>query len=328
MKAVFRSFAFIIIVVSLIVFLQLRTGTPETEALLQPTLEESDPSLGDAGTYAKHHGVSVDEALRRFRLQDVAGRLDADLTANETDTFAGLWIEHSPDFKIVVLFTRDGEQTIQRYLRKDYMTKEVADIVEVKTARISLAELVRVQAELISSLEDLDIHSESEVNVFENNIHIFINEAGKKAIDLAVENGVLEVPDYVVVKAIPEWGPEPAVPPSLGDHFPQMKHTVGGMEALLEGELVLENGCLRVRSAHGSVDEPSILIIWDLRFSTRTEQGIIQVIDSQTGNVLASVGDFVQMGGGEVPTPTYLGLVSPLPEDCPGPYWLVGEFVK
>lgn len=328
MKALFRSFAFIIIVVLLIIFLQLRTGTLETDALLQPTLEESDPSLGDAGTYAKQHGVSVDEALRRFRRQDVAGRLDADLTASETDTFAGLWIEHSPDFKIVVLFTGDGEQTIQRYLRKDYMTKEVADILEIRTARISLAELVRVQTELISSLAVLDIHFESEVNVFENNIHIFINEPGKKAIDQAVENGFIEIPDYVVVKAMPEWGSESEEPPSLGDHFPQMKHTVGGMEALLEGELVLENGCLRVRSAHGSADEPSSLIIWDLRFSTRTEDGVVQLIDSQTGNVLASVSDFVRLGGGYISTPTYLGLVAPVPEDCPGPYWLVSEFVK
>ena len=34
------------------------------------------------------------------------------------------------------------------------------------------------------------------------------------------------------------------------------------------------------------------------------------------------------MGGGFISPPTYLGLVDPVPEECPGPYWLVGEFVR
>jgi hypothetical protein len=331
MKVLLRFLVFIIVVVLLIVFLQLRAHVPQSSALPQATLGESYPSMGDTGSYAENEGISVDGALQRSRMTDIAGRLDADLTANETETFAGLWIEHSPEFKIVVLFTENPQQTLQPYLSKDYMTKEVADILDVRTARVSLAELVRVQTELLSSLEDLDIHAGSaEVNVFENNILMFLNQANKRAIDQAVENGLVEVPDYVVVKAIPEWGSEPEEPPSLGDHFPRQKHTVGGLEALMTGELVLENGCLRVKvsSSYAPTDETSVLIIWDLRFSTRTEDGVVQLIDSQTENVLAKVGDVVQMGGGYVPTPTYLGLVNPLPDDCPGPYWLISEFAK
>jgi len=334
MKALFRSFAFIIIIVLLMVFLQLRTDTPQTGALPQPTLgkeEEIDPSLGDAGSYAQHYGVSVDEALHRFKIQDIAGNLDADLTANEAETFAGLWIEHSPEFKIVVLFTANPEQAIQPYLSREYMTEEAANILDLRTAKVSLAELVQVQAELASSLQALDIYvGSSEVNVYENNILMFINEPGKRAIDHAVENGFVKIPEYVVIEAIPEWGSEPEEPPSLGDHFPRQKHSIGSMEALMEGELVLENGCLRVKvsNVYASDDEPSVLIIWDLRFSTRTEERVVQLIDTLTGNVLASVGDFVSMGGGFISPPTYLGLVDPVPEECPGPYWLVGEFVK
>lgn len=40
--------------------------------------------------------------------QDLVGNLGAVLAANEPETFAGLWIEHKPQFKGVVLFTRDG----------------------------------------------------------------------------------------------------------------------------------------------------------------------------------------------------------------------------
>ena len=326
MKPLFRFLVFIIVAILLIVFLQVRTGAPQPSSLPQPTLDVSYPSLGDAGGYAKQHGVSVSEAVRRFRMQEIAGRLDADLTANESETFAGLWIEHSPEFKIVVLFTENPQQVIEPYLRKDYMTKEVGDILDLRTARVSLAELVRVQTELVSALQALDIYvGSSEVNVYENNILMFINEPGKRAIDQAVDNGLVEIPDYVVIKAIPEWGLEPEEPPSLGDHFPRQKHSIGSMNALMGGELVLENGCLRVKV---SADDPSVLIIWDLRFSTRTEDGVVQLLDTLTGNVLASVGDFVRMGGGFISPPTYLGLVDPVPEECPGPYWLVGEFVK
>lgn len=312
MKVLLRFLVFIILTILLIVFLQVRKGAPQLSDLPQPTLDVSYPSLGDAGGYAKQHGVSVSEAVRRFRMGDIAGHLDADLTANESETFAGLWIEHAPEFKIVVLFTEKSRQVIEPYRHKDYMTKEVADILDLRTARISLAELVRVQAELTSSLQALDIYvGSSEVNVYGNNILMFINEPGKRAINQAVENGLVEIPDYVVIKTIPEWGSEPEEPPSLGDHFPRQKHSIGSMEALIEGKLVLENRCLRVKvsSAYASADEPSVLIIWDLRFSTRTEDGVVQLIDSLTGNVLASVGDSVRMGGGYISPPTYLGLV-------------------
>ena len=114
--------------------------------------------------------------------------------------------------------------------------------------------------------------------------------------------------------------------PSLGAHFPQKINTPNTyMEMLIKGELVLDNGCLRV----SDVDGVSIMLIWDSRFSTRTEQGVVQVIDNSTGEVLASVGDFVAVGGGSAGTnPTELDLKESIPDECPGPYYLVGESIK
>lgn len=108
-------------------------------------------------------------------------------------------------------------------------------------------------------------------------------------------------------------------------HFPQQINTPNVyMQALIKGELILKNDCLRVSDLHGN----SILLIWRPGFSTRMEQEIVQVVDSNTGNVLASVGDFVAVGGGFDDNPTWMGLNEPLPEDCPGPYFIVGEFIK
>jgi len=112
-------------------------------------------------------------------------------------------------------------------------------------------------------------------------------------------------------------------PPSHGSSFPQLINTpIAYMDALITGELVATNGCLRVKDKYGN----NVLLIWPVGFSPHTEQGIIQVLDS-TGQAVASVGDWVEIGGGEVP-PTYLDLVDPLPENCPEPYWLVGDYIK
>jgi hypothetical protein len=69
------------------------------------------------------------------------------------------------------------------------------------------------------------------------------------------------------------------------------------------------------------------LLIWQPGFSTRTEQGITQVLDN-TGQVVASVGDYVEMGGGLDEDPTWMGLKEPLPKDCPKPYFVVGNEIK
>lgn len=116
----------------------------------------------------------------------------------------------------------------------------------------------------------------------------------------------------------------PTSTPSLVTSFPQQINAPNSfMEALVEGKLVLINGCLRINDTYGN----SYLLIWRPGFSTHMDQGIVQIIDSM-GEVVASVGDFVAIGGGENPTPTYLGLAEPLPNDCLGPYWLVGESIK
>lgn len=112
--------------------------------------------------------------------------------------------------------------------------------------------------------------------------------------------------------------------PSLVSFFPQAINTpTVYLEALFTGELILDNGCLRVKDTDGN----SVLLIWHPGFSTRMDQGNVQIVDS-TGQVAASVGDFVAVGGGFDSNPTWIGLAEPLPNDCLGPYWLVGEAIN
>ncbi|MBI5839477.1 MAG: hypothetical protein HZB19_05190 [Chloroflexi bacterium] len=82
-------------------------------------------------------------------------------------------------------------------------------------------------------------------------------------------------------------------------------------------------------SETNTLHEDSFLLIWDSTFSSRTEQGVVHVIDSSTGEVLARVGDYVEVGGGVASiAEVEWALKEPIPKECLGPYWLVGEYIK
>jgi hypothetical protein len=100
------------------------------------------------------------------------------------------------------------------------------------------------------------------------------------------------------------------------------------MLAELKGELVLENGCLRVIDENNT----SWLLIWPYGFSLRVDGEELQIINDK-GQVVAHVGDYIYFGGGEVALPEEEAREhieknitgQKLPDSCNGPYWIVGE---
>ena len=162
----------------------------------KPALDNKDTVLYDAQIYASNNNVSTEEALRRFQVQDIAGKLDGELSKNETGTFAGLWVEHTPEFKVVVQFTRDSEEIIRPYL-KQYL--ELADIVEVRPANVSLANLQRDQADASSSVGTSGIRVPSEIDVHENSVKLYLAKADKSRFDDALQRKEIRLPDTVRV---------------------------------------------------------------------------------------------------------------------------------
>ena len=103
-------------------------------------------------------------------------------------------------------------------------------------------------------------------------------------------------------------------------HFPQLREDGDVMDADLEGELVLENGCLRSKKEDGT----DYLLIWPKRFKLTVDGRDIRISDDSGASL--SVGAEIRIGGGEVPLAHVQTLVEqPVPDDCPGPYWVVGE---
>lgn len=77
----------------------------------------ASPSEGNpvAHTYAQTYGVSVDEAARRLARQADIGALEQRMQTERPDTFAGLYIEHRPAYRVVVRFTGDAQAQLAAY---------------------------------------------------------------------------------------------------------------------------------------------------------------------------------------------------------------------
>jgi len=150
-----------------------------------------------AEDYAKNHGVTIEEALKRFEFQDIAGELGEEISTKEADTFAGLWIEHTPEFKVVVLFTCNAEDIIKPYLQK---YKELSSMIEVGTAEMTLIELQNIQEEVSSSAESMGIPTASEVDVYKNCVKVYVVDRVK--FDKAVSGEKLILPYCVDVVTV------------------------------------------------------------------------------------------------------------------------------
>jgi hypothetical protein len=149
-------------------------------------------------SYASDQNIDVDTAIHRLALQDLAGNLDAELSKNEEDTYAGLWIQHSPEFRIIVQFTREGKETIHPYIENG----SLADIVEIREVKYTLKELKAAQIAAKSKIRSLGVHTNFGTNVFENRFEVYVVE--RPRFDLAIQNARVDLPPQVKVVTVSE----------------------------------------------------------------------------------------------------------------------------
>lgn len=159
------------------------------------TIDE-EPLLRDATWYASKYSIDLEEALYRFGLFDLAGELDAELIADEASTFAGLWLQHTPEFRIIVQFTNGGEETIRPYIENG----PLANLVEVRTASVPLAELKSTQSGLLRTLDALNIPVESGINVFDNRVELHVTDPTQ--LNVVLEGANIQLPPHVRVITI------------------------------------------------------------------------------------------------------------------------------
>ncbi len=173
-------------------------GSKDTERNTIPIAQGDEALVKDAQEYSSAMKVELDEAIRRLKLQSTIGELGAELAEKEQDTFAGLWIQHQPEYRVVVQFTRNSEATIQPYIENG----PLAGIVEIRTARVTLSELeaARIQASQIA--QELGIRLYSGINVFENRAELYVLDPAQ--LDDALRKANLQLPANVEVIKVDE----------------------------------------------------------------------------------------------------------------------------
>jgi len=171
-------------------------GILGTDEGVEPAGEEA--LIRDAKMYASRFGVDLDEAIRRLKLQSEIGDLNAELAAKERDTFAGLWIQHQPEYRVIVQFTRNGRITIQPYIGNG----PLADTIEVRTASVTLAELEAARDRAGRVVSELGIRDFSAINVIENRAELYVLDP--EQFNIALRKANLQLPANVEVIKVNE----------------------------------------------------------------------------------------------------------------------------
>lgn len=180
-------------------------GFSATTSLAQKTSPPSRALLEDATPYAAEHEVSLDEAVRRLQLQDEIGRLDEMLTTQEP-SFAGLWIEHTPQYRLVVRFQ---DKAAEKRLRARIAASPLkAMTVETRPAAVSLTTLEKRRALAVHRLRQLGVAVDSDINVQENRVEVYADQS--KSLRTTLEAVRATLPEGVELITVPRLA-EPAV---------------------------------------------------------------------------------------------------------------------
>lgn len=137
--------------------------------------------------YAETFGVTVDEAERRKQLRWEIVKVRQAIERGEPDSFAGTMIEHSPDYRVVVKFTRDPEATLRRYTDNPLFV--------ARPATIPLRDLLTTQATVHQLLKAHKIRSASSPDFERNDIQVAVQDLA--AVERLLASGALGLPPFV-----------------------------------------------------------------------------------------------------------------------------------
>jgi hypothetical protein len=170
-----------------------------------------DARVRDARRYGADQGLEVDEAGRRLQLQALAGQLEAELRSNEPGRFGGLWLEHQPQFRVVVALTDGGIEAIQPYIP----SAALADVAEVHPVSAAVTQLKGVQVATLRTAAELGLPVASAIDYPRNRVRLYVRDrvqldetmarAGQRLSDLVevAEVGTLPAPVTDIYGGLP-----------------------------------------------------------------------------------------------------------------------------
>lgn len=197
-----RRICFLVMLLAVFVIVSTVTSVAQDPDKV-PILEEEALAV-DAKMYSVTFDVDEGEAIRRLKLQDVVGELDAELSKREENSFAGLWIQHQPEYRVIVQFTQNGEATIRPYIENG----PLAGAVDVRSASVPLNQLEIARDQAAQVTQKLSIPSYSGINVVENRAELYVLDPAQ--LDTSLKKASLQLPSNVKVIKVNEMPKEVA----------------------------------------------------------------------------------------------------------------------
>ncbi len=174
------------------------TGTPSGRGKPR-ILSEEEALREDARWYARDMGVSLDEAVRRLKMQDdtLPSDLERELKESEGDAFAGLWLRHKPDYGLTVATAGDPGAMMQK-IEPFVAGTQWEGKVNVEQVEASEAQLNAARAEAERIIDRLGISRvSSDLNVFKNRAEFYVPD--KTKFERRLNASGLELPEHVAV---------------------------------------------------------------------------------------------------------------------------------
>lgn len=117
------------------------------------TISESEAAEMDAQSYADDFGVSLDVAKERLAEQVRIGEAIKEVRDAESETFAGAWVEHTPQWRVVVKTTDSGpsaeavgeyfsDTSISVTLKRDALWSEQVTLRNLQDIEAALEDIV------------------------------------------------------------------------------------------------------------------------------------------------------------------------------------------
>jgi hypothetical protein len=124
------------------------------------------------------------------------GKLSAALENNETNTYAGCWVEGK---RFVIAFNGDGQQTLNKYVAEGSI---LDNAIETRTFKYSLQTLQQIRDSVNGTLKNLDLFSSSIVNVKENRVEVDVTD--NEFFYNALNQANVQLPEQVKVNIVYE----------------------------------------------------------------------------------------------------------------------------
>ena len=328
-------------------FQKLRKQCPDMdEATIQGILEPSGANRPDYYFYARSYCVSHDEAKRRLALQGewttgATGqrirKIMTEIQKNESSTFAGEWIQHTPEYGLAVAFTKDAKATLAKYTDDPIFIAVEVPGVDKKT-------IERNHYKIIAMLEKLGVRYHSANREYKTNRFVVkLSEDKEEYIRDQAARGVIDLPSWVTFTAptpLPRAIPAPAIAPERLKAFPhfqyrrenEMRTSMGVPDR--KGTLRLKEGCLAFEK-----DGETRHIVWqkyhapDLTDPNRV--GVMSRYKGDTvfeneGIVLSGLqpGIVTEQNGKNNNPEAWTAVANETDSACPPPYVLVEDFTS